>query len=312
MSDTRKYGIGEVGFSKDGKHVPLVGDPRIALLCKAYKGEDLGEYELYATPGIGGWRTITRDDVEWGTSDIPELAGCKRLKVLVTAGNTSCPIDKVRKITNVFKGSTGAKIAEHFAREGCIVELLTSNKSLLWSLNPPPFHVLGYDTFDELRDTMRVLVETEGYDIIIHSAAVSDYKVEGAYVDRYKGAYRRPELDKLDSSGKISSDIEEMFLKLVKTPKIVDEVRGWGFTGILVKFKLQVDMPDDELIDIAAHSMAVSKADVIVANTLEHMHEYAYIIDAPTNVAQKCSRGDLPKRLFDVLQTRNFSREEIQ
>jgi len=34
----------------------------------------------------------------------------KRKRVLVTAGNTSVPIDRVRVISNIFKGRTGAGI----------------------------------------------------------------------------------------------------------------------------------------------------------------------------------------------------------
>ena len=39
------------------------------------------------------------------------LVGVRRMKILVTAGNTQTPIDRVRSITNIFSGRTGARIA---------------------------------------------------------------------------------------------------------------------------------------------------------------------------------------------------------
>ena len=51
--------------------------------------------------------------------------------VLVTAGSTMVPIDKVRAITNIFNGRTGTNIALYFAQQGWNVTLVTSNPSLL-------------------------------------------------------------------------------------------------------------------------------------------------------------------------------------
>ena len=52
-------------------------------------------------------------------------------RVLITAGATTVPIDKVRAITNIFKGRTGTEIAEFFSKKGCQVILLTSNPELV-------------------------------------------------------------------------------------------------------------------------------------------------------------------------------------
>ena len=37
------------------------------------------------------------------------------MRVLVTAGSTNVMVDKVRSISNIFKGRTGAEIAKYFA-----------------------------------------------------------------------------------------------------------------------------------------------------------------------------------------------------
>jgi phosphopantothenate-cysteine ligase/phosphopantothenoylcysteine decarboxylase/phosphopantothenate--cysteine ligase len=53
------------------------------------------------------------------------------MNVLVTAGNTQTPIDRVRCITNVFSGRTGARVAMEAAARGHQVALLTSHPELL-------------------------------------------------------------------------------------------------------------------------------------------------------------------------------------
>src|SRR5436189_200518 len=110
------------------------------------------------------------------------------MRLLVTAGNTLAPIDRVRAVTNVFTGRPDAGAWESDA-------------------GPPS---LG---------------------------------------DR--------------SAGKVKSDQPELWLRLVKAPKLVDRVRAdWGFRGVLVKFKLEVGVGEDELLRIAERSRVHSGADL--------------------------------------------------
>jgi phosphopantothenate-cysteine ligase/phosphopantothenoylcysteine decarboxylase/phosphopantothenate--cysteine ligase len=59
------------------------------------------------------------------------------MNILVTAGNTLVLIDKVRAITNIFTGRTGAGIALHFHRENHAVTLATSQPDVVSHLKPP-------------------------------------------------------------------------------------------------------------------------------------------------------------------------------
>ena len=141
-----------------------------------------------------------------------------------------------------------------------------------------------------------------GYDVIIHSAAVSDYKVDGIYIDDEFNQGSPPVipracLDRLPNTGKQKSCYKELFLRLVQTEKIVDKIRyDWGFNGVLVKFKLEVGIEDEELIQIAKKSRVDSKADIIVANCLKWAKERAYVIteDSVTNI----QRDLLPHYLY--------------
>ena len=209
------------------------------------------------------------------------------MKILVTAGSTWVPIDHVRGITNIFKGQTGASIAQYFASQSHDTTLLTSNLAL--STTHPYLQLLPYYTFDDLAMHMEQLVRHEHFDAIIHSAAVSDYLVAG--VDGVG-----------EHGGKISSEHEELTLHLKRAPKLVDQLRNpWGFTGTLVKFKLEVGLTEDALLSRAQKSMLHSGADLIVANCLEWAHQSAQILYAGDLRVDNVSRKYLPQHLHHVL-----------
>ncbi len=269
----------------------------------------------------------------------------KRKRVLVTAGNTIVPIDQVRSITNIFKGKTGTEIAIYLADYGYQVTLITSNPTLLaeliWkyseaasecsylrtieSLNnnideyraklSAAIKVVPYRTYDELYQAMEVEIRDGQYDIVIHSAAVSDYYVQAVCVmeETPADSCAEPHLIEIDKSKKVSSDYETMYLRLKKTPKIISLIREpWGFKGQLVMFKLQVGISNTELMDIAGKSMRRSQADIIVANCLEWANDRAIIIrpfstrntSAPRNgtLCRIIKRSQLPSRLVAELE----------
>jgi phosphopantothenate-cysteine ligase/phosphopantothenoylcysteine decarboxylase/phosphopantothenate--cysteine ligase len=223
------------------------------------------------------------------------------MKVLITSGSTNVMIDQVRCISNIFKGKTGNAIARFFNDTEEVTIITSSPESFKDMGEDHTLKILPYKTYDELYSLMKQEITTGNYDIVIHSAAVSDYKVEGTYEVRQ--TYQNFILDKLDSSKKISSNSKELYLKLVPTEKIIDKIKTvWGFKGKVVKFKLQVGISESELVDIATKSMNDSKSDFIVANCLEWAKEKAFIIkpnsyDSFTPV----SRDELPKKLHDLL-----------
>ena len=102
------------------------------------------------------------------------------MRVLVTAGNTQAPIDRVRCITNIFTGGTGAGIARRAWERGHTVTLLTSHPGASepaterWTVKP-------FRTFDDLRQLMAQRISGGQFDAIIHCAAVSDYLTCGVY-----------------------------------------------------------------------------------------------------------------------------------
>ncbi len=206
------------------------------------------------------------------------------MRVLVTAGNTATPIDRVRVITNVFSGRTGASIALEAHRRGHEVLLVTSHPETAGGVPVRP-----YRTFDDLAATMAELVPG-GWDAVVHAAAVSDYAVAGVFAGGVEV-----------SAGKVKSSHPELWLKLTPTPKLVDRIRTpWGFTGTLVKFKLEVGVGEAELLEVAERARLASGADLMVANMLETMHDCAYL-GPLAGWYDRVPRPELAKRLVDSL-----------
>jgi phosphopantothenoylcysteine synthetase/decarboxylase len=240
------------------------------------------------------------------------------MNLLVTAGGTVAPIDRVRSISNGFTGRTGAKIALHAYARGHRVTLLTSNPdALARSPDAIPsddkWAIRTYRTFDELQIAMAECLTSGGFDGVIHSAAVSDYRVTGIYslsdettfeVGLEENVFFASYCPKLinQSAGKVKSNHSELWLRLVPAPKLVDQIRSdWKFDGILVKFKLEVDVDDAQLLDIAERSRVHSRADLMVANTLDGADTFAFL--GPINwIYERILRSDLPSRLIEAVE----------
>jgi phosphopantothenate---cysteine ligase (CTP) len=197
------------------------------------------------------------------------------MNILVTAGNTRTMIDRVRCITNVFTGRTGANIAAEAARRGHAVMLLTSHPEVLPPT--PGLTVLPYQTFEELALLMAQGIRSGSFGAVIHSAAVSDYHVAGVFAAPAFDGTTLPPLTDV-SAGKVKSSHPEVWLRLTPAPKLVDKVRTeWHFRGVLVKFKLEVGVSEDELREIAERSRLHSHADLMSANTLDGAAEWALV-----------------------------------
>jgi phosphopantothenoylcysteine synthetase/decarboxylase len=240
------------------------------------------------------------------------------LSILITAGNTIVPIDRVRCITNIFTGRTGLGIALTAYQRGHHVHLLMGQGQLPEAPHAPGqpcdgWRLSSFQTFDQLRDDFERALCTQSFDAIIHCAAVSDYLVGGIYGPAPGSGFNTGtliwqanpgEAVALEdcSAGKVKSDRAELWLRLVRAPKLVDLLRTeWKFAGILVKFKLEVDVADQQLLAIAERSRQDSAADLIVANTLEQSKTCAYLGPIRGRYDQ-IPRDRLPDRLLDAIE----------
>jgi phosphopantothenoylcysteine synthetase/decarboxylase len=238
------------------------------------------------------------------------------VKLLITAGNTQTPLDRVRCITNIFSGRTGAHVAARALDRGHDVVFLTSHPEVLDAIpaardrRAPEWRVRPYRTFDDLEAAMAAEIGRGDLDGVIHAAAVSDYRPAGVFGPApgtsfdpealaWDACSNRPRMQDV-ARGKVKSTHPELWLRLVPTPKLIDKVRSeWGFNGVVVKFKLEVGLSEAELLTVAEAARVHSRADLIVANTLEGMHEWA-LLGGGGGYA-RVSRGELADRLLDAV-----------
>src|SRR5262245_21867393 len=160
------------------------------------------------------------------------------MNVLVSAGNTLALIDKVRCLTNIFSGRTGASIALEAHARGHTVRLLTSHPEAVQTLGagqelgPLRWSVVRYRTFEDLQARMQESIAPGGWDAIVHCAAVSDCPpagvlapAKGTAFDPESLQWQGPPALIVRAAGKVKSDEPELWIRLVRAPKLVDHIR---------------------------------------------------------------------------------------
>jgi phosphopantothenoylcysteine synthetase/decarboxylase len=250
---------------------------------------------------------------------MPRMTSTSAPRFLVTAGNTRERIDAVRDWGNIFTGNTGLAIARALSTAGA-VDLLTSNPAHLASLSsepqrtPHPIRATDFVSHAELKGALAALMGREHYAAVFMTAAVADYQPAGVY----EVIERRPD----PAAAAASSEQELWVVRSVQaakvrstygtiavagrpTEKIVDLFRSaWGFKGLLVKFKLEVGIAPQQLVQIGEQSRRASGADYLVANTLDMVggaSAGAYLLgqDAPP---EWVPRNALPQRMLELVQ----------
>jgi len=163
------------------------------------------------------------------------------LKILVTAGPTTEPIDPVRYISNRSSGKMGYALARAAARRGAEVILVSGPTNLT---PPPGLNFCPVITAEDMRRS--VFDNRSGCDIIIKAAAVSDYRPRDHAVQ------------------KIKKGPESLSLELVKNPDILAELGSTiqGFPPVLVGFAAETE----DLMANAEKKLKSKNLDMIVAN----------------------------------------------
>lgn len=203
------------------------------------------------------------------------------MKILVTSGGTSEPIDSVRVITNQATGTLGKIIVETFLEAGHEVTLVTTQTSKK-PVSHPRLKLEIITNVDSLFTCLETLVPQ--HDVLIHSMAVSDYKP--VYMTDLTEVKKTDSLEDLleksNQAKKISSKAETQVLFLKKTPKVIRYIKQWHPTITLIGFKLLVDVSKEELLEVARQSLKTNQADYILANDLTGIspnQHHAYLVD---------------------------------
>lgn len=227
------------------------------------------------------------------------------MKVLITAGGTTEPIDSVRSITNTSTGKLGSLIAESYDKNSDITKIyfVCGKNSIL--PKSAKTEVIFVSTVASLEKAVRKIIKEDTVDIIVHSMAVSDYRVEGiasvasltkvlnseliAYGDHQKlitTDYVRSILASSEvfanEDGKISSDIDDLILRMKKNPKIISLFQTIAPQTILVGFKLLDQVSHEELINTAYQLLIKNRCSFVLANDLRDIapeHHIGFLVN---------------------------------
>lgn len=184
----------------------------------------------------------------------------KGKKILVTAGPTSVALDKVRVISNTASGETGLLLARELKRKGAKVTLLLGAGGGRPAEGPAGVRLQRFRYFDELRRLMRTELRRGRYDVLIHAAAVSDYRPARMLKGKFRsgqGAWR---------------------VTLLPTPKLIDEAKRIARSLRVVGFKFEPEARKELLLARARRLLRQSACELVVANTYCGRAYRAYLV----------------------------------
>jgi len=183
------------------------------------------------------------------------------MKILITSGGCKVPIDDVRHIGNFSSGRYGAELAKEFflAKHHVIFfhekgssrgEFSNQFHEYVW--HDSSVHFIEYkDYYDYL--SVKDIIKREQPDVIISAAAISDYIVD-------------------KTEGKISSDNDELVIRLKKGEKVIKSFRELAPNAVIVGFKLLVAPTEGEK-QKAIQKVFDSGVDFVVYNDLTELRK---------------------------------------
>lgn len=183
---------------------------------------------------------------------------------LITAGATRNPVDAIRYLSAGSTGRTGVTLARRLAEDGLQVTLLASPEAVLRCGPHPAIAVETFGSTRDLQAKMRAWSEQHATCTIVHAAAVGDYEAP-------------PEVSKIESGR------SELVLRLRPAPKILDGIRGWGHTGLLVSFKAAApETTHPQLVQIARAQLQRTDSSLVFANVIGRTGRDVVIVGADT------------------------------
>ena len=239
------------------------------------------------------------------------------MKVLITAGGTSEPIDQVRSITNHASGALGIEIAKVFLQNDVKIDYVVTKSAKKPAANEHlKMHLVN--STQEVYDCLEQLLTTKKYSAVIHTMAISDFTTQAslsiealttALNQAYKAKDQLQEEDLLalfasmanPTASKISSKTKGLVLSLQPTPKIIQSIKHWQHTTVL-------------LLQVARNSLEKNQADFVIANDLSEVdtqQHHAYLLDSTGKViAQGYQKSEIAQMIFKQWQQIYQQKEE--
>src|SRR3984885_2460874 len=99
------------------------------------------------------------------------------MRIIITSGPSYEPIDQARRLSNFSTGELGTLLAESFAEAGhsvvCCRGVASTFAEPLW-----PVKVIPFTTNDDLMESLTRLPAREETTLVLHAAALCDFRVK--------------------------------------------------------------------------------------------------------------------------------------
>lgn len=195
--------------------------------------------------------------------------------LLVTAGATRNRVDAIRYLSAHAGGQTALSI---LTKVGLSAHFLGSAEAILRArLAQVSAQQVGKPlpgwTLEEYQGTRDLMARMEQWlrqhpdGVLVHSAAVGDYEVEG-------------------TPGKIPSNQPEVHLSLRPGPKIIDHVRQWAPESRIMSFKAgSPELTADRLEMIARAQRQRTDSDMVFANIIGRLEDSVMLVSDDQTIA---------------------------
>lgn len=205
----------------------------------------------------------------------------KNKMILITAGPTWVPLDSVRVISNVATGETGILLADKLQKLGAKVTLLLGPVGTCYPNKK--IKLINFRFFDELKYIIKEELSAKKYDIVIHSAAVADYRPQISF------------------KKKVESGIKQWKINLTPTPKLIDLIKKIDKALFLVGFKFEPMASREVLISKAMNLIDRAQLDLVVANGVQNNRYFAYIVNQTEIYGPAFNKKDMAEELIKLI-----------
>ncbi len=161
----------------------------------------------------------------------------------------------MRRLTNASTGALGSRLASTFVDAGHRVLLFRGEGS---TAPPPdrPVTLSRFATNDDLAGQLLECGKHEEVDVVLHAAALCDFRVVAARSGDGSDALR----------AKISSRAGRIVLELEPATKVLPRMRGWFPAARIVGWKFELNGGRDEALAAVWRQMQEADTDACVLN----------------------------------------------
>jgi phosphopantothenoylcysteine synthetase/decarboxylase len=172
------------------------------------------------------------------------------MRIVITGGPASEPIDQVRFITNQSTGELAMKLAQKFSAAGHDIELFLG-RGAIYRLDTARYFL----TNEDLHRLLREVPERDRVDAVLHAAALSDFRLGQALVS-----------GKISDAPKISSDGDSIELRLIPQEKLIRRLRDLFARAYIIGWKFELEGTPTEVVQRGVQQIELSRTNACIVN----------------------------------------------